>query len=817
MVNIFKNQNIMNIFLLFLALTFSFVELKFEEIKLDRGQFFKLFKDQSEILKLKVLKIQETNYLKIKVVGIGEKNETNHIISYYQEEELKNRKQLSQSITNITVMWLTKQQIEKDFYLLIECAKTPCNFNLELNSSDFAELIVDDFINYYVTKENQQMAFKIKNQDYQSLGNDYYNISIWAKGNKKINSTLEGPNSLRLTPKYNIYRVNLEELKKYEYKLYINGIIGDYINVGIILFSIQSYNSELNNYKSLSYSGLEITNYLDNEIHNYIFSSEFINLGNISFPDYYKTFEVMKIWGGDKIAKNINDDDKEPIFYSILIIKNTFYDGEGNNKYLPQILCNFYTYTLNEGTKIGIIPMELDKNFKLLTYEIFNKVGEIKAYIYECENYPLCHMDKIDKTKLIKIEGYRYFYYSFKSNEWGEISPISKKQKMLLIECEKGGLNEKKDICTVSVKMKIESNIIIIRDFIKDSNPFINYIEKGQENTYLFKQYENKILKPNLPIYLNIETFSGNIDIQFISKNYTFYQYRNMKVYKFFDKEDLILKIKGLENSFYLMNNYYDGFHSFMNIGSNYLFNFEDIFDNDKVYTNIDSFQKEQHNIYNFSQFPLYIRFFPINCFINRTDFDFSPFKWYDGSYQLMAKSKQHYYEFEFKKNDNNNSCLFYSSIYHINDKSGILLVNNTSQSILFVKDYSPITFSYLHAQKDYNVNVDLNLINKGKYKINIYLNNNEYTKDIIESNKTILLKSDELIKKCANFKYVCTILLSIELQNETEINEPILYINIISNKKVNKNGKNNKIIILISIFGGVILFIFIGFIIFIL
>ena len=182
-----------------------------------------------------------------------------------------------------------------------------------------------------------------------------------------------------------------------------------------------------------------------------------------------------------------------------------------------------------------------------------------------------------------------------------------------------------------------------------------------------------------------------------------------------------------------------------------------------------------------------------------------------------MAKSKQHYYEFEFKKNDNNNSCLFYSSIYHINDKSGILLVNNTSQSILFVKDYSPITFSYLHAQKDYNVNVDLNLINKGKYKINIYLNNNEYTKDIIESNKTILLKSDELIKKCANFKYVCTILLSIELQNETEINEPILYINIISNKKVNKNGKNNKIIILISIFGGVILLIIIGFIIFIL
>lgn len=74
--------------------------------------------------------------------------------------------------------------------------------------------------------------------------------------------------------------------------------------------------------------------------------------------------------------------------------------------------------------------MEPNKDFKLLTYEIFNKVGEINAYIYECKNYPLCHMDKIDKAKLIKIEGYRYFYYSYKNKEWGkDISPISRKKK----------------------------------------------------------------------------------------------------------------------------------------------------------------------------------------------------------------------------------------------------------------------------------------------------------------------------------------------------------------------------------------------------
>ena len=193
-------------------------------------------------------------------------------------------------------MFHKKQQIEKDFYLTIECAKISCNFNLEMNSLDFAELIVDDFINYYVTKENQEMVFQIKNEYFQSLNNDSYIISIWAKGDKQINSTLQGQNYLRLSQKYNIYRVNFEDLEKYEYYLYINGSIGDYINVGITLFSIQNNNSELTNYKHISHSGFEITNYLDNEIHNYVFSRYFTNLGNISFPDYYTTLDVMKIF-----------------------------------------------------------------------------------------------------------------------------------------------------------------------------------------------------------------------------------------------------------------------------------------------------------------------------------------------------------------------------------------------------------------------------------------------------------------------------------------------------------------------------------------
>ena len=124
-------------------------------------------------------------------------------------------------------------------------------------------------------------------------------------------------------------------------------------------------------------------------------------------------------------------------------------------------------------------------------------------------------MDNIVQKKLSKVEGYNiYFYHSYKKNEWdNNISPISKKQNMLIIECKNGGYEESRYACIFSVNMKIDKNNIILRDFNKDSLPYIRYINKNEENTYLFKSYKDEYIS-FIPIYLNIETYSGNIEIE---------------------------------------------------------------------------------------------------------------------------------------------------------------------------------------------------------------------------------------------------------------------------------------------------------------
>lgn len=140
---ILKNKHKALIF--FLITIFSLANSQFEEIKLINGVFSKNFNDISKALQFKVSKIEDYNFLEIKVEG----TDNNNIISYYQEDkELKSRKQLSQSITNTAVMWLTKQQIQKDFYLNVEFAKNPCNLTINLNATDIPKLVVDEQYTY---------------------------------------------------------------------------------------------------------------------------------------------------------------------------------------------------------------------------------------------------------------------------------------------------------------------------------------------------------------------------------------------------------------------------------------------------------------------------------------------------------------------------------------------------------------------------------------------------------------------------------------------------------------------------------------------
>ena len=120
-------------------------------------------------------------------------------------------------------------------------------------------------------------------------------------------------------------------------------------------------------------------------------------------------------------------------------------------------------------------------------------------------------------------------------------------------------------------------------------------------------------------------------------------------------------------------------------------------------------------------------------------------------------------------------------------------MANNISQSFLFNSNKNILYFSYILTQKDKDIKLYFELVNEGKYKIGIYLNDDKFNEyDNINSNYSITLKSDEIDKKCKNFIQICKILLNIEYKNNNNENESILNIKVID-KEPEKEDENNK------------------------
>ena len=111
-------------------------------------------------------------------------------------------------------MFLTKEQTKKEFYLSEECSMYPCNFKMTIIPTDEAVLNLNEQYTYFVTKENKEMNFKIIGNIEAKDEVKQYTISIWAKGDKKLSSTLKTEIIYQKHSKFNAYYFKTNSLDK---------------------------------------------------------------------------------------------------------------------------------------------------------------------------------------------------------------------------------------------------------------------------------------------------------------------------------------------------------------------------------------------------------------------------------------------------------------------------------------------------------------------------------------------------------------------------------------------------------------------------
>ena len=785
-------------FIIFLFLSASFVNSsQFSKIELINGEFsgtYIISTEQSQ-LEFEVSQIENYSYLNIKVEGNG-LTPTNHIISYYQDENLNERKQLSQSLNDRTIMWLTKQQIDKVFYLTVECAKIPCNFDLILKGKESeAELYLNEQYTYYVTEQNKEMNFcLLYNTD--DLKDNNTIIEVWAKSNFKIDVTLLGGERESFSDE-RFYRINTIDFKKDKYNLKITGIEGDLINVG---FLHRRYSDNTGQPIKIIENGEEITGFIKDGLNNCFEVSNTKNhLG------YYYDFNNQIKKDEFSFENNIYffiSKENESYYYTFQHLNTTEYDGQGNNKYSPLLDGIYYLKKIEKNTVIGLIPMKPENTFNYLTYEVFPLMGDMRVFIYECKNYPLCptNLQTIENSQ--EIKGFQTFYKKFTKDEWKNISPISKQQKMLLINCH-NGINEE-NTCVSIINMKTDLKYVNNTDFFREFPPARKFLLKNDKDKYFSKGNKNKKL-------LYIELFSGDIEVKIEPEVYPeeMTKKSGYYLYSISENKDINITITAKENAVYMINDNSYIKNNGLYIGSNSLLNIDE---GEIVKFNINDISQILDSSYNY-----FIGIYYFNCSItikteneegekieksllNKNDFFQYVFNSKDNSTFTISRKKD-------DKNSKDN-CLFYVTTYEyelINSYAdGIPLKNNTMQLFLFndIGNYT-VLLSFPHIKLDDNIYITFTLFESKDYTVELLLNNYTNKYNINKKNANITLLSNETKTYCKNANSLCKLLL--QVSNDNREKESQLRIYILSNNTYNPkfddketNKKTNLKLILI-------------------
>ena len=754
------------------------------------------------------------NYIKL-IVQDNEPKTTdlNLIISYYQDDStFSNRRQLSTNSSDITIMWLNKEQIKNEFYLSIECGESPCKYNFTILPEDIIRINLGQIYKYYITEQNKEMIFNIKgNLNFESQNRDEEKqfVTVWAKGSKEMNTKLENIKYTKHS-KYNAYLIDVKNFLYLDCNIVINGNIGDLITVGAFFCEgkelgrcrIDSFNNED------EYSGFLKKNYLEQNC----FNNSLFTLYSFQFilNDYYTQVKYSYEYNYNYICINIPEEFDE-IFYSF---------HKYNNKLIlmkPGNIINVNGFQKDD--IIGFIPIIVE-DYNFVTYKVNSFKKDAKTFIIKCDTYPLCNLD-INNTKDI-TEFERIYDTHFLTLDKKQIdfnhSPINKKQHIIIFSF--GSFLS----FTYGINALFYTDKTVFGTNIYNNYNDYFFTKKGSINKFYF--YNRNSYDTGM---ISIQKISGKISIKYEGlNNIKTYSYKNMYLYELSKNDKVAMfQITSEKNAIYSIKNQYFTNNIFdYKINGNYIFNIN----NKQMKFYIFDFYyydfRREDRIYYILK---YLSINPIGCnislqkeigyFYNEPETQNLSLSnnFYQNIYRVSTGDK---INLIIKNQNNEDTCLvFCSSLFFLKDElsyfdQGIIISDGLAQSFWFNKVYNKFHYFYYHTEKDKDIKIDFNLLNEGQYQINLFLDNNNLSRSYnISSNQTILIDNDSWKDIWKENSYVFILSFTVLSYKENDSYLQIkLHIDDDEDKGSNDEGSNSSsaLIVILVIVGLIIILIII-------
>ena len=664
--------------------------------------------------------------------------------------------------------------------------------------SDYAELNFGDIYNYYVSKENKDMTFLI-NFDYskyfvnKSYSYSDYKLSFWARCGKSLNSTLnpQTVNSL-IKDKYQAYLFTGNDINEKLRKFYlkVEGNTDDIINVGSLIFDDENICPII--FKDI---GIEITGFFKKGL----FEKNCFKFSNISDDSIKEVdYDIGLPICDDKRYDSSNNFKLvcyylnkqyiiEEYLYSLQYINN---GKKRTNLLSPQIIGKNYVRRVEKGEIIGLIPFKPDASFKFLSYYFLDSKGISESYIYECKSYPFCTIDSSSFKNSIQLRNiYESYSISFTNDEYGNISPISKYQKILLIKAKSRGYLKDITIYTNENNIMPSPMCYHYKYLRKDNN----------ENLMSFLDLIlNKEVEEDINVFLSLEILSGSATVsldtpQSSLKEAIEYENKYSYIFKYArEGKRNILKIKANKNTAYkfIMNVELAPNMYFFQVGNNFLYEFKDnITEYELNFDNAPYSNKDNSYVY--------FKFFPLNCVIEVKNLFYS--KILPTNEELISKDNEEYH-YSVKRVDNKNeSCKFYASTdcldinRSINYMEATTISNNVTHYSIFNKEIDKIKYFYPHVDIENNLMVNFSIKNETNdiYALSVYINDNRIYYINSERENSLTLNYLDISKECKDDKQICCIYFLLEANNKIESSVEFKVLSLYSEQKSDNNNNN--------------------------
>ena len=795
-----------------------------------------------------ILQVGDYNsYIKIEVEG--KSNTKNYILSVYSDGSRMKRIQLGQSFNGKTKVYLAPgQKVGNSIFFDLECDDygSPCEVSLLASYSNSIDLKEGEQLSYYVSEGNTNMEF--------SLTSSSRMINIWAKGQMDIITQLPSINSVKYA-KDNYYIVN-QSLNSQKFS--VKGTVGDFINVGYIGYTEQEINGEkfyisnspvtvdeftflgylkkgtLNNVcypmqtrntpredeavfgVGLIFTKIVYTFILDEKGEKKFSNEKDINnsgMASISFSETdLSSNKVCFTFPPQNMTQfsNVNE-----MAYSFKLTNGKTLKNNNFNFYEPQKRGVFYPRMVQKNSKVAFIPQNYGQ-FKKMTMSLYSIFGFPKMTVVDCNTYPKCPLtEDILKNGESPRNINRFSSYTYNSDPFEDYSPISKKQKIFVVECKESQKNNNAEskyfdiICSFgSLIYRDNDEIELFEDYY-----YMQYAKKGQIDNYRINiQHESNIKK----IFVDVITYTGEVEVVPGETDSTEYRTYN-SINKIYTSIKAKKPSENLENLIFTVSASTDAYYSILyNFGRDENIEMDSLISNQlqtgfSYLVTIDAQQIDAYQIGNkivkFSNeriidyMPFMVNFYSLNCEIEVGTI----FKDSDGneviqqlqqfgrySHDVVNPNENRYYSSEYdyritiKETELSDYagklCKIYSSAVeltssHEDNTRDILIPNNTPQQIMFGNNVTHVSFGYAHTDINKELIVKFNPHHKASYNVKIYFEGVLIKKGeiIIYANEAIHLDKDAWEGKCKNANKVCYMQLDITLKSTKDIDYPVL------------------------------------------